>query len=389
MYLLKYHNLSYEYIEERYDELMEQININDAVKEYENENMNKWINTKILDYKTYMSIDNNIKLDKDYLNELTDDEKQIDFKTKSIYFIFDIHNNIYKINQTNQYKECDGMSDIEINGMIVSKLKNYNNEKFYNRYLKKKAIENIKIITKLFNNSIEYTQTTDDKQNIKIMLIDEILYALNIFFIKKTGDKLYDKETKIFTKQELNNKSFKEFILENIEMIQYFYNYYTEKTLKFDIKNNNHIKYIYHKIKELLMIIDIKMEYRNDYSTHRENTIIEFINNKEIVIYKKNRKSNTLNHLQNEHKQLTINKYDVMVDEEVSKYFYETNGIYKMKNLKKINNKDILKLRNNLLMNDLKTSIKINDLLIGKELIFKDYYYNNITDMNISNVKKR
>ena len=65
MYLLKYHNLSYEYIEERYDELMEQININDAVKEYEIENMNKWINTKILDYKTYMSIDNNIKLDKD------------------------------------------------------------------------------------------------------------------------------------------------------------------------------------------------------------------------------------------------------------------------------------------------------------------------------------
>ena len=43
MYLLKYHNLSYEYIEERYDELMEQININDAVKEYEIENMNKWI----------------------------------------------------------------------------------------------------------------------------------------------------------------------------------------------------------------------------------------------------------------------------------------------------------------------------------------------------------
>ena len=120
--------------------------------------------------------------------------------------------------------------------MIVSKIKNYNNEKFYNRYFKKKAIGNIKIITKLFNNSIEYTQTTDDKQNIKIILIDEILYALNIFFIKKTGDNLYDKESKIFTKQELNNKSFKEFILENIEMIQDVYNYYTEKTLKFDIK---------------------------------------------------------------------------------------------------------------------------------------------------------
>ena len=59
-----------------------------------------------------------------------------------------------------------------------------------------------------------------------------------------------------------------------------------------------------------------------------------------------------------------------------------------MKNLKKNNNKDILKLRNNLIMSDLKTSININDLLIGKELIFKDYYYNNITDMNISNVKK-
>ena len=70
-------------------------------------------------------------------------------------------------------------------------------------------------------------------------------------------------------------------------MIQDVYNYYTEKTLKFDIKNNNHIKYIYHKIKELLMIIDIKMEYRNDYNTYKESAIIQITNNKEIVIYKK------------------------------------------------------------------------------------------------------
>ena len=100
--------------------------------------MNKWINTKILDYKNYIAIDNNIKLDKDYLNELTDDEKQIYFKTKSIYFIFDIHNNIYKINQTSQYKDGDGMSDIEINDMIVSKLKNYNNENSIIGIFKKK-----------------------------------------------------------------------------------------------------------------------------------------------------------------------------------------------------------------------------------------------------------
>ena len=40
-------------------------------------------------------------------------------------------------------------------------------------------------------------------------------------------------------------------------------------------------------------------------------------------------------------------------------------------------------------MNELRNSIKINDLLNGKEIIFRDYYYNSIlTDMNISNVKK-
>ena len=40
-------------------------------------------------------------------------------------------------------------------------------------------------------------------------------------------------------------------------------------------------------------------------------------------------------------------------------------------------------------MNDLRSSIKINDLSNGKELIFKDYYYNNITERNISNIKKK
>ena len=56
-----------------------------------------------------------------------------------------------------------------------------------------------------------------------------------------------------------------------------------------------------------------------------------------------------------------------MVDEEVSKYFYEINGNYKMKNVKNINNKDILKLRSNLIMNELSNSIQINDLLNGEE----------------------
>ena len=103
----------------------------------------------------------------------------------------------------------------------------------------------------------------------------------------------------------------------------------------FNIKNISHIIYIYHKIKELSLIMNIKMKYRNDHSTHKDYGIIQFTNKEEIVIHKKNRMSNTLYHLQNEHIKLSINKYDIMVDEEVSKYFYETNGIYKMKNVKK------------------------------------------------------
>tara|TARA_R110001606_G_scaffold397295_1_gene573371 strand:- start:939 stop:4886 length:3948 start_codon:yes stop_codon:yes gene_type:complete len=390
IYLLKYHHLTYKYIEERYDDLLEQININEAVKEYEKVKMNKWLGIKLLDYHNYILTDNKTKLNKEYINELTDEDKQIFFKTKAVYSLFDINNKIYKINQLNQYKNLreDGITSYEIDDMIENIIKNYNNEYFYSNYIKRNAIDNIKIINKLYNNSVEYTQTIDDKQNIKVVLIDEMLYALNVFFVAKTENNLYDKQTKIFYNQELSNKSFKEFIIDNKELIQNIYNYYTEKTLLFDIKNNNHIKYIYHKIKDLLMVIDIKMEYEDPNHTNRNNSIIRFINNKEVVIYKKNRETNTLKHLKNNHIRLSFNKNDVMNCQEICKYFYETNEGYKMKNIKKINKKDIIKIRNNLLLNDLQQTIKINELLNGSTILFKDYYYNNIVDMNISNVKK-
>ena len=44
---------------------MEQMNINDAVKEYEEVKMKKWINNIILDYETYLTIDNKNKSDKE------------------------------------------------------------------------------------------------------------------------------------------------------------------------------------------------------------------------------------------------------------------------------------------------------------------------------------
>ena len=381
--LLQYHNLKYTYTtstsyEEQVKEICNyKIDIDEAIQTLYEDNLNKWINTKLLTYKQYNKIFS--KPHNDRYTDLTKDTILQYNKTATIYKLFKLKNKlkpslkaidsvggvidntyIMSENWTGEdgdddidYKqfEIDDLTDEQeeqLEATITHILKNngFNNCRFYDKYIKDNQVENIDCIYKLFDRSeIYYTATDEDDKMFQKTHSEKLLQFFG----------LYDKREQMFKPKKYTNKQFKTFIIKHLDFFKSLYTKIVKKNIVFDVKSKTQIKMIYHKIKQILLFIDVHIHYKDPNHTARDFDTFLITNrrpdNSQIYRYNTRKQSDTLNHIYDNNKSIE----NQFIIEDTGDY-YTVEEIEKRLKKIKLPKKEGLKIQKSLLYHRLTDS---------------------------------